>query len=295
MRSLSDRIDVAGMSPEVARTFSEGLLELAGVDGAATGDEHALVERLLAQHAQGAVSSAPFDALWPHAELFLTACVYVAVIDGHYGVEEARRLSEFAHQLGFSAHRLARLEAEAFRELQERGALMRLQGSEADRVEAYVANGGLGVDPAASVQQPEAGELERTESILMEDLPTGAVAPLDGPADTEEAEIPPAPVLPEPPVTRPRRIPAAKQAPASPPDTAGKATRWTPPETERSQSALRSSATQPRIQGAGNRVRPPFTPLVTGSYPMDPPPGLAPQLEDDELEATEVTGPQTED
>ena len=58
---------------------------------------------------------------WPCAELFLTACVYVAVADGEYAVEEARRISLFAHRLGYSARRLSELESRVFEELRQRG------------------------------------------------------------------------------------------------------------------------------------------------------------------------------
>jgi len=119
--SLAERIQTAGMSAAVARTFDEALRGLAGADGAVSGEEHALVDRLMgAQAREAAVAAAEFSALWPHAELFLTACIYVAVIDGSYGIEETRRVSDYAHRLGFSAHRLAELEARVFRELKAR-------------------------------------------------------------------------------------------------------------------------------------------------------------------------------
>jgi len=121
VQSLAERISTAGLSAAVACTFAEALRELAGADGVVSGEEHALVDRLMGEdtRVQGVVP-ADFSALWPHAELFLTACVYVAVIDGSYGIEETRRVSEYAHRLGFSAHRLAELEARVFRELKAR-------------------------------------------------------------------------------------------------------------------------------------------------------------------------------
>ena len=50
-----------------------------------------------------------------HAELFVRACVTVALADGQYSVEEARLVSGLAHRLGVSAHQLAELETTVFR------------------------------------------------------------------------------------------------------------------------------------------------------------------------------------
>jgi hypothetical protein len=68
------------------------------------------------------VPVAPFDALYPYAELFLSACLTVAVADGTYSVEDARRISGYAHRLGLSARNLASLEHRVFADLRERGA-----------------------------------------------------------------------------------------------------------------------------------------------------------------------------
>ncbi len=64
---------------------------------------------------------AAFEALWPHAEIFVTACVYVVLTDGRYSEEEARELAALAHRLGLSAGRLAAIEARAVEDLRTRG------------------------------------------------------------------------------------------------------------------------------------------------------------------------------
>ena len=125
---LARRIADAGLTPQMALAFAEGLREIAGCDGGPGPDEAALIRRLLERVTvarEGEAEPIPLEEIWTHAELFLTACVYVAVVDGQYGVEEARRTSEFAHRLGFSARQLAALEARVFGELKLRAAQAR--------------------------------------------------------------------------------------------------------------------------------------------------------------------------
>ena len=119
---LAHRVRAAGLSAPVLRAFAEALAEIAGAKGGLDGNETALINKLLGRDLTTEAEPAPFEALWPHAELFLTCCIYVAVTDGHYDVEEARAVSAFAHRLGFSAVQLSALEEKVFRELQERGA-----------------------------------------------------------------------------------------------------------------------------------------------------------------------------
>ena len=120
-RRLSERIASAGLSPSVARAFAEGLREVAAAKGGVNGDELALIGRLFEGLWGPDTRLAPFESIWPHGELFLTACVYVAVADGHYDVEEARVVSAYAHRLGLSAHQLSELESRVFAELRQRG------------------------------------------------------------------------------------------------------------------------------------------------------------------------------
>ena len=60
------------------------------------------------------------DLLWPHAELFVRACIHVAMVDGSYDVAEARVVGEMAHRLGVSSSRLEALERSVFQELRDR-------------------------------------------------------------------------------------------------------------------------------------------------------------------------------
>ena len=117
---LSQRIADAALSVPVALTFAAGLREIVAEGPDEQPTKLKLIERLLGG-ALPDVTPAPFEALWPHAELFLTACIYVAVTDGQYGVEEARHVSALAHRLGLSARQLERLEARVFAELKVRG------------------------------------------------------------------------------------------------------------------------------------------------------------------------------
>ncbi|MFT5679664.1 MAG: tellurite resistance protein [Myxococcota bacterium] len=120
---LSNRIAESGLSDAVAQTFADGLKQVAIADGPENDVERQLITRLVDVLWTSSSDPAPFEALWPCAELFLTACVYVAVADGEYAVEEARRISLFAHRLGYSARRLSELESRVFEELHQRGEL----------------------------------------------------------------------------------------------------------------------------------------------------------------------------
>jgi hypothetical protein len=139
---LSKRIAAAGLSPGVARTFAERLAEVATAKGGVDGTGDALITRLLGRFWTPETEPAPFESLWPYGELFLTACLYIAVTDGHYDVEEARVVSGFAHRLGLSATQLSELEARVFGELKAIGA--RRSGSKAG------AGPGAGGGPAAA-------------------------------------------------------------------------------------------------------------------------------------------------
>lgn len=122
MLTLSERIVEAGLHARTARTFSEALQEVAGTDGPVSAVERDLIRQLVDSLWSPADTPAPFEALWSHAELFLTACVYVAVADGEYSVEEARMISLFAHRLGYSVRGLSALESRVFADLKARAA-----------------------------------------------------------------------------------------------------------------------------------------------------------------------------
>ncbi|MCB9780897.1 MAG: hypothetical protein H6742_20175 [Alphaproteobacteria bacterium] len=117
---LSRRIADAGLAPEVRRRFLDELRRVAAADGPVEEAEFSLIERLLPGADTIQAEPAELQSLWPHSELLLTACVFVAVADGEYGVEEARTISDLAHRLGLSAHQLGALEARVFGELQAR-------------------------------------------------------------------------------------------------------------------------------------------------------------------------------
>lgn len=115
---LSRRIADAGLSPAVSRTFAEGLREIAAADGYVNDVEARIIQRLIDDGSRD-TPAAPFEALWSCAELFLTACITIAVVDGVYSVEEARLISLFAHRLGYSVRRLSELESRVFAELND--------------------------------------------------------------------------------------------------------------------------------------------------------------------------------
>ena len=116
---LRRRIREAELPPAVARTFRDSLERFLHDDDDDSSTRSAVVDRLIAP-VEG-VPLAPFDALYPHAELFLSACLTVAVVDGTYSVEDARLISAYAHRLGMSARQLATLEHNVFAALRERG------------------------------------------------------------------------------------------------------------------------------------------------------------------------------
>lgn len=116
---LAERIEMAGMPPEVLATFREGLAEVVAA-GAFSSMEHEVLRGIFARLIPEDVEPAPFEDLWPWAELFVTAAVYVAVSDGAYGVEEARIVGVLAQRLGFGAGDLARIESRVFEELWDR-------------------------------------------------------------------------------------------------------------------------------------------------------------------------------
>lgn len=114
---LRDDIRSASMSPPVARRFAEALREVAAADGHVDDSELGAIASMIETSHGRPIEPAPLEALWPHRELLIRAAIYVAVIDGVYDVEEARKISSLAHKLGLSAHALAVVERAAFEEL----------------------------------------------------------------------------------------------------------------------------------------------------------------------------------
>ena len=80
---LRERIAEQDLAGPVARRFGQELERLAQIDGWGFDPvEAVLITRLVTESPGDVVVPAPFDALWPHADLFLSACLYVAVSDG---------------------------------------------------------------------------------------------------------------------------------------------------------------------------------------------------------------------
>ncbi len=115
---LADEIAAVGLTPAMRRVFNRGLSAVACADGSMDEPERLAIETLLGGKLGGNAPREPLESLWPHAELFVRACIHVALVDGHYRVEEARAVSLIAHRLGLSAQRLAALEKQVFDKLE---------------------------------------------------------------------------------------------------------------------------------------------------------------------------------
>jgi hypothetical protein len=118
---LRNHIQAADLAPDVAHAFHRALRDLADVDGPATDDVLALIDRLVAVDWTTDAVPAPQEALWHIADLFLSACLYVAVSNGSYTVDQARHISRLANALGLSARQLSELEQRVMGELERRG------------------------------------------------------------------------------------------------------------------------------------------------------------------------------
>jgi len=111
-----------GMRHSVRLRFESELERLAQIDGQGFDpDEAVLIVHLLGDLESGSGTIAPFESLWLHARLFLTSCLYVAVADGGYSVEQARHISALATRLGWSARQLSDLEEAVLERLEARG------------------------------------------------------------------------------------------------------------------------------------------------------------------------------
>ena len=118
---LQKRVEHQFMGESVRRTMELELDRLAQIDGQGFDpDEAAVIIGILGDPTHGA-QSAPFGALRPYGDLFLTACLYVAVSDGRYTLEQSRHIGILAARLGWSAQQLAALERRVLRRLEARG------------------------------------------------------------------------------------------------------------------------------------------------------------------------------
>lgn len=111
---IREEIQAADLPESVHAAFVAGLHHVADADGLEGTRERAAIYELVGDEPPDPSVLESTDLLWAHADLFVRACVYVALADGDYGVEEARIVSRFAHRLGISAQRLAELEASVF-------------------------------------------------------------------------------------------------------------------------------------------------------------------------------------
>ncbi len=120
VRLLRRRIRCIELRPSVLARWAHELDRLAQIDGRGFDpDEAALILRVTGEVQD--VELAPFDALLWHAELFLSACLFVAVSDGQYTIEQSRHISHLAGRLGWSAERLSVLERQVLDDLERRG------------------------------------------------------------------------------------------------------------------------------------------------------------------------------
>ena len=111
-----------GMRRPVRLRFEAELERLAQIDGQGFDpDEAVLIGHILGNLGDEPGTIAPFESLWLHARLFLTSCLYVAVSDGGYSVEQARHISALATRLGWSAGQLSALEKIVLERLEARG------------------------------------------------------------------------------------------------------------------------------------------------------------------------------
>ena len=117
---LRMRIRRAQMPTPLLARFAHELDRLAQIDGRGFDpDEAALILRVTGEVQDSEM--APFESLWRHTELFLSACLFVAVADGQYTVEQSRHISHLADRLSWSAERLSILEGEVLGGLERRG------------------------------------------------------------------------------------------------------------------------------------------------------------------------------
>ena len=118
---LTKRLARRKLSSEVAHAFATALVGVAEVDGPVDAEEQALIERLVPRSWQPQDQRAPFESLWQHADVFLTACLYIAVANGNYSVAQARHIGLLANRLGQSARQFSDLETRVMAELTLRG------------------------------------------------------------------------------------------------------------------------------------------------------------------------------
>jgi len=118
---MRHRLNASEIQPSVRRRMEIELDRLAQVDGQGFDpDEAALIDRMLGD-VPSDVEPAPFESLWAHAQVFLSACLMLVVADGRYSVEQARHVSTLANRLGWSAFQISALEGQILTALEQQG------------------------------------------------------------------------------------------------------------------------------------------------------------------------------
>ena len=114
------RIRQAQLPPAALARLAHELDRVAQVDGRGFDpDEAALILCVTGEVLD--TEMAPFESLWREGEIFLSACLFVAVADGQYTIEQSRYISRLASRLGWSAARLSALESDVLGQLEKRG------------------------------------------------------------------------------------------------------------------------------------------------------------------------------
>jgi hypothetical protein len=116
---LQLEIQQANLSDSEASLFRVLLVEVAQADGIISSLENQFIDHLVPHLPQ--VEPATLQQVWAHSDILLSTCICLAVLNGRYPVEKARKVSQIAHSLGFSAKRLRSLEEQALRVIRNRG------------------------------------------------------------------------------------------------------------------------------------------------------------------------------
>jgi len=116
---LLEEIQQAKLNNDERALFKSLLITVGMADGGMSSLEIQFIEKMFPTVANEFEST--IEQLWPYADLLLSTCVCLAVLNGRYPVEKARQVSQIAHSLGFSAKKLRKLEEQALHVIRFRG------------------------------------------------------------------------------------------------------------------------------------------------------------------------------
>ena len=116
---LQLEIQQAKLSDSEVVLFREILLEVAKADGIVSAIEYQFIDHMCPKTTDA--EPAQLEQVWAHSDILLSTCICLAVLNGRYPIEKARKVSQIAHSLGFSAKRLRSLEEQALRVIRNRG------------------------------------------------------------------------------------------------------------------------------------------------------------------------------